>query len=393
MKWNTRFTKNFDCRLPLMGAPMAGTAGGELAYETCKAGGLGFISAGHLNSKQALKHLEQQIELFRELQNQSSSSSFIAATDSPKGVDETLGDNEEKHGFPLAIGFIGHSTFKNELGWNLVENILEVYQPEVVQFSFPAVSYRPDSLKDKISAPNIVKLCQSYGCKVMAQVGTVKEGRAALDAGVDCLIAQGSEAGGHGLRRELGSGTLSLTRALVQVAKERKRRVPVLAAGGIVDGSGLMAVLSLGADGAVLGTRLWASEEAMGPISFKEALVDTESCDDVVRTRVFDVVANSFRQTKWPPPFDSSSCLRNELTDAWDLIIPELEKELKNNGKDVLKTFQMAEKENHVEAAAVYSGQGVGGIHAIEPVADIVRRIEEEAAESLSTLQRIVVSE
>jgi hypothetical protein len=79
-----------------------GVSGAKLAIETCRAGGLGFLAAGHLNSKEALHQLEREIEIFEE-----------------------LSDGK----YPLCIGFIGHSTFGSELGWNLFENVLEDYQP------------------------------------------------------------------------------------------------------------------------------------------------------------------------------------------------------------------------------------------------------------------------
>ena len=68
--------------------------------------------------------------------------------------------------------------------------------PTVVQFFAPAVSFRPPGVEAKVKDSNAVKLCQSFGCKVVVQVGSVKEGVEAMDYGVDCIIAQGSEAGG-----------------------------------------------------------------------------------------------------------------------------------------------------------------------------------------------------
>lgn len=377
MMWNTLFTKRFEVKLPIMGAPMAGVSGAALAFETTRAGGLGFLAAGHLNSKESFKELEKQIGLYREL--------CASASRSPE--QEEGGDDDAF--YPLAIGFIGHSTFKDELGWNMMENILENYEPDVVQFFAPAISYPPPSIRDKIQSPNIVRLCQSYGCKVVAQVGSVKDGIEALDAGVDCLVAQGSEAGGQGIRREAGNGTLSITARLVQLAKERKRPIPVLAAGGIVDGRGLVSALSLGAAGAVLGTRLWASVEAEGPSAFKEALVAAKSCDDVVRTQVFDTIWDSSRETKWLVPFDSSGVLRNDMTEAWDLLLPELRSELEtaSNGSSVANVLQDAEQRHLVSSACVFSGQGVGEINSIDNAYDIVKRVEKEATETLALLQ------
>ena len=200
----------------------------------------------------------------------------------------------------------------------------------------------------------------------------------------------------HGIRRELGNGTLSLTSRLVHLARERKRKIPVLAAGGIVDGRGLIAALSLGADGAVLGTRLWASQEALGPSSYKDAIASAASCDDVVRTRVFDTICNSNRPdiTKWPYPFDSSGTLRNDTTEAWDTRIPELEAAVEadklekggDSGLSIVEKLNQAEKEEKPSEGCVYCGQGVGEIQSIDPAFDIVHQVEQDAIESLSNL-------
>ena len=204
----------------------------------------------------------------------------------------------------------------------------------------------------------------------------------------------------HGVRRDLGNSTLALTARLVCIVRERKRKIPVLAAGGIADGRGLVAVLSLGADGAVLGTRLWASQEALGSAVYKDALVTAKSCDDVVRTRVFDTICNSYRQTKWPYPFDSSGTLRNLTTEAWDTLIPKLEAELESSDilsssssdadkRNIVDELNHAEKEELPDTGCVYSGQGVGEIISIDPAYNIIQQIEEEAIQSLSNLRNL----
>lgn len=198
----------------------------------------------------------------------------------------------------------------------------------------------------------------------------------------------------HGIRSDLGNGTLSLTARLVRLAQKRERRIPVLAAGGIVDGRGLVAALSLGADGAVLGTRLWASEEALGSSAYKNALTSAGSCDDVVRTQVFDKIQNSHRETKWPYPFDSSGTLRNSTTDAWDTSILALEAELNSSHPSVAS--DLVEELNHAEefqlpnTGCVYSGQGVGEIISIDPAYDIIEQVEKDAIETLSNLRKVV---
>jgi nitronate monooxygenase len=204
----------------------------------------------------------------------------------------------------------------------------------------------------------------------------------------------------HGIRRELGNGTLSLTARLVRLVKDRNLNIPVLAAGGIVDGSGLLAALSLGADGAVLGTRLWVSEEALGPTAYKNAIVKAASCDDVVRTQVFDTVWNSYRDAKWPYPFDSSGTLRNTITEDWDTSIHALETELDSispvasssskGNKNVIDKLNHAEEVQLPDAGCVYSGQGVGEILSIAPAYDIIKQVEKDATESYSHLQTVM---
>jgi nitronate monooxygenase len=354
--WNTRFTRNFPCRLPIMGAPMAGASGGRLAAETCRAGALGFIAAGHLRD---VSQLDAEIALFRE----------TAPADAP-----------------LCIGFIGYSALQDTAGWARYKSVLEKHRPQVVQFFAPAIVN--SSSGDPRESNN--SLAQAYSAKVVAQVGSVKEGIEALDAGVDCLVAQGSEAGGHGLRRELGNGTLALAARLVRLATKSHPHVPVLAAGGIVDGRGVAAVLALGCDGAVLGPRLWASQEAMGPDLFKERLVAAASCDDVVRSIVFDHIQNVYHATPWPAPFDSVGALRNATSDMWDNCPEDLGNELKVENSDVVSGYRRAQKAEDADAVAVLCGQGVGEIDAIDPAFDIVNRINEEAMAAIRNIPRLL---
>lgn len=285
--------------------------------------------------------------------------------------------------FPLCIGFIGHSTFATEEGWSLFENVLEDYSPMAIQIFAPAIAYMKNGIKR-----SVVQLAHSYGCKVIAQVGCEDDGVQALEEGVDCLIAQGTEAGGHGVRREHGCGTLSLTSRLV---KRSQGKIPILSAGGIVDGSGLMAALSLGADGVVLGTRLWASDEAKGPAAYKKAMVDAKSADQVVRTEAFDVIWNSYRGTKWPAPFDSSGVLRNKITEKWDDKIAELRKEVeRGENSKVVKEFMASTANEDPDFSCVFSGKGVASINSIEPAYDIIINIEKEAIASLNRLNSMV---
>ncbi|CAN0361964.1 unnamed protein product, partial [Discosporangium mesarthrocarpum] len=119
----------------------------------------------------------------------------------------------------------------------------------------------------------VYQLCQSYNAEVIAQVGTVADAREAVQLGASCVVAQGREAGGHGLRPELGMGTLSLAAAVV--VELSSTGVPVLAAGGIASGRCVLSVLALGCSGAALGTRYLATDEALTRAEYKEKVVDS----------------------------------------------------------------------------------------------------------------------
>lgn len=331
---------------------MANVSGGLLAGETCRAGALGFLAAGHNTS---LDDFEEQVKLFH------------------KHAPEDA---------PLSIGFIGHSAFASLASWDRFEQVLSTYKPRVVQFFAPSIATRDTDEKTN------VQVAHEYDCQVLAQVGNIEEGKQALEAGVDGLIAQGSEAGGHGLRREHGNGTLALAARLVSLTRETS--IPVLAAGGIVDGRGVAAALALGCGGVVLGTRLWASNEALGPSAFKEQLTSpTSEPDQVIRTTAIDHIVNTYSATPWPVPYDSVGMIYNETVSKWDGKRTELEAALASDS-DLASSYRQATSDGDPTISAVYSGEGVGEIDAIENVYDIIKRVNEEAIGVVKSMPQLL---
>jgi len=309
---------------------------------------LGSIAAGHLVSDTSLKSLEDEITEYRKLCSDPSS--------------------------PLTIGFIGHSTFGSDVGWSLFDKILSKHRPEIVQFFAPAVLTQ--------NGLTNIQVAHNHGAKVVCQVGTEADGIEALRSGADCIVAQGTEAGGHGCRLDVGSGTLSLAARIVALVRstEGKEHIPVLAAGGIVDGRGLAAALALGCDGAVLGTRLWASKEAKGETSDKEQLAScTIGPDQVIRTKVMDSYQNTYSSTPWPYPFDSSGVIYNETIRKWDGKELQLKEELEKRPVDKLPE------------SFVYAGKGTGDISSVESAYDIICRVEKEAADIIKGLPDLIV--
>ena len=128
---------------------------------------------------------------------------------------------------------------------------------------------------------------RAAGIPIIVQVTTLAEARRALDVGADVVVAQGSEAGGHGG----GRATLPFVPAVVDIAGS----VPVLAAGGIADGRGLAAALVLGAAGAVIGTRFEATHEALITADAVKAII-AAGAEDTTTGRALDVV----RDSPWP---------------------------------------------------------------------------------------------
>lgn len=225
----TRICDVLGIEHPIISAPMAGTAGGELAAAVSAAGGFGLIGGSGGDPA----WLRAQIRLVRE------------RTDRPFGV-----------------GFI--SAFPG------LDDLVKV-----------AIEERVDAIGHSFADPSpYVEAAHTAGIKIFAQVQTVAQAQVAAHAGVDLISAQGTEAGGH-----TGySGTLALVPAVVDVAGS----IPVVAAGGIGDGRGLAAVLLLGAEGAWIGTRFVASVEGSIASWVKEQVVRATT-DDTVLTHAYDL--------------------------------------------------------------------------------------------------------
>jgi nitronate monooxygenase len=207
---------------------------------------------------------------------------------------------------------------------------------------------------------------KASGARLVCQVQTEAMARAALDSGADMLVAQGSEAGGHGVSR----GTLALVPALVDMAGPA---VPVIAAGGIADGRGLAAALMLGAAGVALGTRLYATEEAAGFDAAKQRIV-AASGDDSLRGIVFDMS----RKNVWPAPY-TGRCLLNEHLRHWS----GRELELLREQTQVAERYAEARAAGDFDTAAVIAGEASGLIHDLPSVAQLMQRLVGEAAASL----------
>ncbi|MBJ7404396.1 MAG: nitronate monooxygenase, partial [Bradyrhizobium sp.] len=230
---------------PILLAPMDIIAGSRLVMAVSRAGGFGILGGGYGERT----WLEQE-------------TAKLAGLSAPFG-----------------IGFIT---------WSLAR------RPELLDIALAA---RPSAIMLSFGDPApFAAQIKAAGARLICQVQDEAMARQALEAGADILIAQGTEAGGHGASRT----TVDLVPAIVDLAAGR---VPVVAAGGIADGRGLAAMMMLGATGVLLGTRFYASQEADGAEEAKRRICAASSGSSV-RGIVFDLSRNNV----WPAPF-TGRCL------------------------------------------------------------------------------------
>jgi nitronate monooxygenase len=232
------------------------------------------------------------------------------------------------------------------------------YKPAAVMLSFGDARPFAAAIKDA-------------GVALISQVQTVAQAVEALDIGTDIVVAQGTEAGGHGATRS----TLALVPAVVDAVRERSGEVVVVAAGGIADGRGLAAVLMLGAQGALLGTRFLASDEALTSAAAKARLVAARG-DDTIRTRVFDIV----RSLDWPALY-TGRALQNEFSRHWHGREAELEKSLPAEAP----RYARAAEANDLDTSVVFAGECIDLIRDVKPAAAIVASLVHEAETALGS--------
>jgi nitronate monooxygenase len=321
MALRTKLTEKLGVRHPVLLAPMGNISDGALAAAVSAAGGFGLIGGGL--SDQPAEWYDRQ---------------FAAAGNQRVGC-----------------GFIT---------WAMAR------RPEALDF---ALSHSPTAIMLSFgdAAPFIPQI-KARGALAICQVHSLAHARAVLAEGADIIVAQGSEAGGHGATRR---ATFPLVPAVADMIAASSRGVLLVAAGGIADGRGLAAALMLGADGVLMGSRFYASEEAVAPAMAKSRIVASGG-DDTIRTSVFDLA----RAWDFPDGTNTARALRNRFTDAWHGREAEL---LAASEREFPRFFEAAASGDY-EIAHVFTGEAIDLIHAVEPAGAIVERVVHEAEAALA---------
>lgn len=304
----TDLTTLLDIKHPILLAPMGHVAGGALARAISQAGGLGLIGAGYGDADW----------LKRELAH--------------------CGDCR------VGVGFI---TWALDQQPELLDLALE-HDPVAIMFSFGDCSA-------------YIPRVQAAGARVICQVRTLAEARQAAALGADLIVAQGTEGGGHGATRS--------TFSLVPAVADAVSPIPVVAAGGVADGRGLAAARMLGASGVLIGTRFYASHEALGLDGAKQSMVE-HGGDQTLRTHVFDIV----RGYDWPDGI-TGRAVNNRFVQSWH----GHEAELTQDVTEQRRLYAEAAARGDADTAVVFAGEALDMIDAIEPAERIVARIAAEA--------------
>ncbi len=330
--WKTALGRQLGVTYPIFSVGFGGgMAGPELAAAVSNAGACGVLGGGGMPAPY-VRHLIRQVRTL---------------TDKPFGVNILL---------PL-------------LQEGQIETCLDEKVPLLVLFWGDPRPY--------------VQEAHRRGTKVFLQVGSVEEAVAAAEAGVDAIIAQGVEAGGH------VKSTTALS-TIVPAVVEAVHPVPVIAAGGIANGRGIVAAFSLGAQGVSLGTRFLCSEEARVVRAYKER-VEQGRAEDTVHTFLFDV--------GWPDA--AHRVLRNKAVEEWEAAGRPASGGRPGEG-EVIGTMPLADTTievrryavfppmpgftGDIEYAALYAGESCSLVNDIKPAGQIVHDLVHAAEEAVKTL-------
>ena len=350
---------------PIVQAGMAGAAGPELVAAVSNAGALGILPGLNVAPEQ----LRAQIQKIRTL------------TDKPFGVNLWLhadmwppADASRLPAATVAAVRTALNGLRARLGLS-PSTAAPTSSPDIVGAAFEVIlEARVPVFTAAVGEPSadMVGRCHERGMKVIAMINTTRQARMVESVGVDAIVAQGSEAGGHRSLRVKpdrvgaeGVGTLALVPQVVDAVS-----VPVIAAGGIADGRGLAAVLALGAQGAQIGTRFVVTREGTAADFRKKALLEADS----EQTALTDVVSGLW-----------SRYLRNTYIEEYEKTgAPVLPVHVQTRfAQDI---FDHAASHHDSAWLPLATGQSVGLVHDLPGAAEVVERIVREARAALARL-------
>ena len=350
---------------PVLQAPMGGVVTPALAAAVSRAGGLGILAGVNLPPEE----LRRQIRQVRELTDRPFGANLLLPTELREPVDASRIPDETVRAVQGTL-----NRFRERLG------IPPTFErppsvPDLVDAAFDViVEERVPLFSIGLGKPTkeMVTRCHEQGTKVIAMLATVRDALEVAKTGVDAIVAQGAEAGGHRstwTKRPspefAAIGTMALVPQVVEAVQVR-----VIAAGGIMDGRGLLAALMLGATGVLMGTRFIATVESAAPGCHKQALIDGDSdattISDAFTGRYARFLRNAFIE---------------EYRASGSPVFPAVVQQLA--ARDI--TTAAAERGDG-QYYPLYAGQGVGMIHDLPGAADVVHAVIREVHSAMAAL-------
>ncbi|MFO1536739.1 MAG: NAD(P)H-dependent flavin oxidoreductase [Actinomycetota bacterium] len=281
------------------------------------------------------------------------------------------------------FGCLGASTMSSP---QMVDEIRAVRDRTTRPFGVDLLTAMPDRLLDDVAAlvregasvfvaglgipRDAIEHCHAHGVLVASMCGKVRHAVAAVEAGCDLVIAQGTEAGGH-------TGLVATLPLVPQVVDAVAGRVPVVAAGGIVDGRGLAAARVLGADGVWVGTRFIATPEARSAPGYKDALLRATD-DATVISRAYSGKPMRVLRNRWTEHHEQHP---DEVARFPAQLGASIGAGACHLGADETATGVDPEREGYP------AGQGVGALHDLVPAGELVARFVAEADAALAALR------
>ncbi|KAL2048887.1 hypothetical protein ABVK25_010839 [Lepraria finkii] len=336
-------------RSPLIvNAPMRLIALAPMAVAVAQAGGFGFLAAGT-----DVRDLKAELRKARDL----------VQRNPIKGSDPDV--------LPIGVGFIN---------WGVdLSTALEAMREQI-----PAAVwfFAPKRNKDLIEWTSKIRESSSRRTKVWIQIGTVADAiQVAKTCSPDVLVVQGADAGGHGLAQ--GAGIVSLLPEIADALKEAEMgSIPLIAAGGIVEGRGTAACLALGASGVVMGTRFLASKEANIAKGYQDDVLRTRDGGlSTARTNVYDTLRGT---TGWPGRYNGRGILNRSF---WDAQNGKSTDENKRLYDEALQTSDEGWGEDGRLTA--YAGSGVGLVKEVKSAHEIIEEVRSDALEVMSKISKV----
>ena len=369
MTFHTALCDLLGIEYPIVQSGMGGVAGPDLVAEVCRAGGFGILAGLNVPPED----LRKAIRRVRELTNRPFGvnlwlhSALRPPIDPASAPESTLqAAQAQLNRFRRRLG-VPTTTARPTGGPDLVDAGFRVIVEEEVPVFSAALGWL---------SREMVEACRARGIKIMVMVATVQDARAMVAAGADVIVAQGGEAGGHrsvdgkpASPEAVSVGAMALVPQIVDAV-----RVPVVAAGGIADGRGLVAALALGAAGVLLGTRFVATRESQAAEMYKKRVLESESEATTITDTLTGLWARALRNT-----------FTTEYAASGAPVLPPIVQ--RNAASDI---YGAALAQRDPEHYPMMTGQSVGLIRDLPGAAEVVETIIREARAVLAQLRERV---